>query len=135
LHGSYPGVAVALALGLAAGAVACGGSSTPPNTCPTPSGALPPCDVGIGSQSVGVVLEHPDALVGQTMVVRGALSAGSPDGSFVLVGSGDASERIEVRPRSVCPVDAHNQGVLVRGIFRTHGTGAYMLDSARICVP
>jgi hypothetical protein len=81
------------------------------------------------------------------MVVRGTLvddrvgTPGSPSPAasqapaLFLVETSDASQRIAVRPRATCAVDAHHQSVLVRGIFRTHGVGAFMLDSARLCVP
>ncbi len=127
--GSYPPVLVFL---LALGS-ACGHAQSPSNACPDPPGSIAACDVGLGSESVGVVLEHPEVLVGQTMVVRGVLL--EDESAPFLAEPADGTGRIAVRLRSACPVDAHRQSVLVRGIFRTHGAGAYMLDSARVCVP
>jgi hypothetical protein len=129
VHASYP-LAVVLALALG---TACGHAQSPSNACPDPPGSLHACDVGLGSEGVGVVLEHPDVLVGQTMVVRGVLI--QEESALFLAEPAEGSERIAVRLRSACPVDAHKQSVLVRGIFRTHGEGSYMLDSARVCVP
>ncbi len=80
-----------------------------------------------------MVLEHPGVLVGQTMVVRGVLT--KDESALFVAESGDSGERIAVRLRGACPVDAHRQSVLVRGIFRTHGADNYLLDSARLCVP